>query len=52
LAAGKVISPKPNEAKLVKPKSGAKRRPNFLIEAVSLLTSDASEDKVGMAAFG
>ena len=33
-------------------KSSAKRRPRFIVEAVSLLASDTSEGKVGLGALG
>lgn len=34
------------------PKPAVKRRPRFLIDAVSLLVSDTSEGKVGLGALG
>lgn len=47
----KAVSPKAEQSKLqVKPT--VKRRPKFIIEAVSLLTSDTSEGKVGLGALG
>lgn len=52
LVPGKVISPKPDESKVIQPKPGVKRRPKFLIEAVSLLSSDTSEGKIGLGALG
>ena len=43
----KVEQPKPEP-----PKPAVKRRPRFLIDAVSLLASDTSEGKVGLGALG
>lgn len=43
----KVEPPKPEA-----PKPAVKRRPRFLIDAVSLLASDTSEGKVGLGALG
>lgn len=47
----KVVSAKPLESKL-QSKTPVKRRPKFIIEAVSLLTSATSEGKIGLSALG
>jgi len=47
----KVVSAKLEQTKL-QAKPTVKRRPKFIIEAVSLLTSDTSEGKVGLGALG
>lgn len=52
LASSKVASTKAEEVKIAQVKPAIKRRPKFLIEAVSLLTSDTSEGKVGLGALG
>ena len=53
LTINKVVSTKADETKTaVQAKPIIKRRPKFLIEAVSLLTSDTSEGKVGLSALG
>lgn len=52
LATSKVVSTKAEETKVVQAKPAVKRRPKFLIEAVSLLTSDTSEGKVGLGVLG
>lgn len=52
LAPGSVALPKIEDAKTAQTKPLLKRRPKFLIEAVALLTSDASEGKVGLGALG
>lgn len=52
LVASSVVSTKADEAKVIQAKPAIKRRPKFLIEAVSLLTSDTSEGKVGLGALG
>jgi uncharacterized protein (TIGR00288 family) len=52
LAVSRVASPKAEETKIAQAKPAVKRRPKFLIEAVSLLTSDTSEGKVGLGALG
>ena len=43
---------KAEPTKVDPPKPAVKRRPRFLIEAVSLLASDTSEGKVGLGALG
>ncbi|RZS86560.1 NYN domain-containing protein [Pigmentiphaga kullae] len=43
---------KPDSAKPEQAKPAVKRRPRFLVEAVSLLASDTSEGKVGLGALG
>lgn len=52
LATSKVVSTKAEETKVIQARPGIKRRPKFLIEAVSLLTSDTPEGKVGLGALG
>ena len=52
LALDTVASPKAEEVKTAQSKPLLKRRPKFLIEAVSLLTSDTSEGKVGLGVLG
>lgn len=47
-----VTSGKTEELKVGPTKPGIKRRPKFLIEAVSLMTSDTSEGKVSLGALG
>lgn len=43
---------KPEQAKETQQKPGVKRRPKFVIEAVTLLTSDTSEGKVSLGHLG
>ena len=47
----KVVAAKPDPVK-TPPVPGVKRRPKFVVEAVSLLASDTSEGKVGLSALG
>lgn len=48
----KVEPAKADAAKPEQPKPAVKRRPRFLVEAVSLLASDTSEGKVGLGVLG
>ena len=48
----KVEPAKPDAAKPDPSKPAVKRRPRFLVDAVSLLASDTSEGKVGLGALG
>jgi hypothetical protein len=48
----KAVSTQLDETKANPTKPAIKRRPKFLIEAVSLLSSDTSEGKVGLGALG
>lgn len=48
----KVASSKTDYAKDAQQKALTKRRPKFLVEAVSLLSNDTSEGKVGLGALG
>lgn len=50
--ADRVMATKAEETKVAQSKPPLKRRPKLLIEAVSLLTSDTSEGKVGLGALG
>ncbi len=50
--AAKIEPTKPDAAKPDPLKPAVKRRPRFLIDAVSLLASDTSEGKVGLGALG
>ena len=43
---------KPEPAKLESPKPAIKRRPRFIVDAVTLLASDTSEGKIGMGLLG
>lgn len=52
LAPDKAVATKSEETRAAQPKPPIKRRPKLLIEAVSLLTSDTSEGKVGLEALG
>ncbi len=52
LVNSKVIPPKSEQPKAIQSKPAIKRRPKFVIEAVSLLTSDTSEGKVGLGLLG
>lgn len=47
----KVVTAKPDPAKAL-PAPVVKRRPKFVVEAVSLLASDTSEGRVGLGALG
>ena len=47
----KVVTVKPDQAK-APPVPVAKRRPKFVVDAVSLLASDTSEGSVGLGALG
>lgn len=48
----KIDHAKPDAAKPEQAKPAVKRRPRFLVEAVSLLASDTSEGKVGLGVLG
>lgn len=48
----KAATAKPEQAKDPQQKPGVKRRPKFIIEAVTLLTSDTSEGKVSLGHLG
>lgn len=48
----KVDVARPDALKPEPPKTPTKRRPRFVVEAVSLLASDTSEGKVGLGALG
>ncbi|HCF7393617.1 TPA: NYN domain-containing protein [Pseudomonas aeruginosa] len=57
VAAGRAVTRsetcvKPEPARQDPPKSPVKRRPRFVVEAVSLLASDTSEGKVALGALG
>ena len=49
--ANKAVTVRPDPAK-TQPSPVIKRRPKFIVEAVSLLASDTSEGKVGLSALG
>jgi uncharacterized protein (TIGR00288 family) len=49
---GNIVAARVEESKVNEPKPVAKRRPKFVIEAVSLMTSDTSEGKVSLGALG
>ena len=51
-AQAKCIAMKPEPAKLESPKPAIKRRPRFIVDAVTLLASDTSEGKIGMGLLG
>lgn len=51
-ANAKPTAPKPDPNKPEPPKPSPKRRPKFVIEAVTLLASDTSEGKVGLGPLG
>ncbi|ABM39973.1 NYN domain-containing protein [Polaromonas naphthalenivorans] len=51
-AQAKCIAMKPEPAKLELPKPSIKRRPRFIVDAVTLLASDTSEGKIGMGLLG
>lgn len=52
VATATVAAVKPDPAKTEPPKPAIKRRPKFVIEAVTLLVSDTSEGKVGLGQLG
>lgn len=49
---GHLAAIKVEDSKISQAKQGVKRRPKFLIEAVSLMSSDTSEGKVSLGALG
>lgn len=51
-AQAKCIAMKSEPAKLELPKPAIKRRPRFIVDAVTLLASDTSEGKIGMGLLG
>ena len=48
----KSVATKPEPAKPELPKPAVKRRPRFIVDAVTLLASDTSEGKIGMGLLG